>query len=251
VQLDEKWSFVGKKQKHCDPADAAEQTQGDNWDHVAYDPEHRLVLSVVPGKRTATNVERLVADCQQRTEFRPLRLITSDAYRPYATALVERYGVEVVPAPTGRPGRPPKPWVEPDDDLVYATVHKTRKRGRVVQVEPRTVFGTERQVQHALQASAVSQQVNTSFLERQHATDRHRNARKARRTYRFSKDWAVHNAMTYYTLYSYNFCWPVRTLRTKDAQGHWHPRTPAMAAGLAFKVWSLQEWITLPAFQLE
>ena len=59
----------------------------------------------------------------------------------------------------------------------------------------------------------MSRTVNTSFVERQHGTDRGRNARKARKTYRFSKDWRVHEAMTYFTLYSYNFCWPVRTLR--------------------------------------
>ena len=56
--MDEKWAFVGKKQKHCDDDDPADDRLGDQWDHVALDPEHRLVLSVVPGKRTAQNVER-------------------------------------------------------------------------------------------------------------------------------------------------------------------------------------------------
>ena len=44
VQFDEKWSFVGKKEKHCDPDKPADARQGDNWDHVAFDPEHRLVV---------------------------------------------------------------------------------------------------------------------------------------------------------------------------------------------------------------
>ena len=47
--------------------------------------------------------------------------------------------------------------------------------------------------------------------------------------------------------HSYNFCWPVRTLRQKDAQGHGYDRTPAMAAELADHVWSLREWLTFPA----
>ena len=55
MQFDEKWAFVGKKEKHCDPEDPADAEQGDHWDHVALDPEHRLVVSVVPGKRTAAN----------------------------------------------------------------------------------------------------------------------------------------------------------------------------------------------------
>ena len=39
VQFDEKWSFVAKKQKDCDPTDPADDHKGDWWDHVAYDPE--------------------------------------------------------------------------------------------------------------------------------------------------------------------------------------------------------------------
>jgi IS1 family transposase len=251
VQLDEKWAFVGKKEQRCDPTEPADAEQGDNWDHVAFDPEHRLVLRVVPGKRTAEAVVRLVQDLQQRTEALPLHLITSDEYPAYATALVEVYGEEVMPLPSGRPGRPPLPTLEPPADLTYATVHKTRENGRVVAVEARVVFGTEQTVAKALNASAVSTAVNTAFVERQHATDRHRNARKGRRTYRFSKDWQVHNAMTYFTLYSYNFCWPVRTLRDKGADGRWQRRTPAMAASLTDHVWSLSEWLTLPAIQLK
>ena len=40
VQFDEKWSFVAKKEAHCDRADPADDHKGDYWDHVAYDPEH-------------------------------------------------------------------------------------------------------------------------------------------------------------------------------------------------------------------
>src|SRR4051812_4820848 len=42
--------------------------------------------------------------------------------------------------------------------------------------------------------SVCSRTINTSFMERQHATDRGRNARKSRRTYRFSKAWEVHES---------------------------------------------------------
>ena len=70
VQFDEKWAFVFKKEKHCNDADAGDSRQGDNWDHVAYDPQHRLVVSVVPGKRTAKNVEKLVFDFNKRTAGR-------------------------------------------------------------------------------------------------------------------------------------------------------------------------------------
>ena len=62
VQFDEKWSFVNKKQKNCDPTNPADDHKGDWWDHVAYDPEHKLILAVVPGAHVIENVEEIVAE---------------------------------------------------------------------------------------------------------------------------------------------------------------------------------------------
>jgi hypothetical protein len=67
VQFDEKWSFVAQKEKHGRPDDPLAGEEGDHWDHVAFDPEHRLVVSVVPGKRTATHTQLLVDDFKKRT----------------------------------------------------------------------------------------------------------------------------------------------------------------------------------------
>ena len=64
----------------------------------------------------------------------------------------------------------------------------------------------------------MSQRVNTFFVERHNGSDRHRNSRKVRKTYRFSKDWEVHRAVTYFTMLSANFCCPVRTLRVEVGQ---------------------------------
>ena len=119
----------------------------------------------------------------------------------------------------------------------------------MVESVTRVVFGTMATVVAALARSTVSRSINTSFLERENATDRHHNARKVRKTYTFSKDWQVPEAMTYFTMYSDNFCWPVRTLNERDDGGHWRRRTPAMAAGLADHVWTMREWITLPSVQ--
>jgi hypothetical protein len=174
-------------------------------------------------------------------------LITTDEYAPYREAVLRAYGATVTPPRTGKRGRPRKPYKAAPASLLYATVHKTRRRGRVVKVEPRLVFGTQAALKAALARSASSRAVNTSFVERQNGTDRNRNARKVRKAYSFSKRWDVHEAVTYFTLYSYNFCWPVRTLAIRDAEGRLRKRTPALAAGLADHVWSLSEWLTLPA----
>jgi hypothetical protein len=214
---------------------------------VALDAEHRLVVSAVPGKRTAESTGALVRDFRRRTAGRLMDLITTDEYAPYRGAILEAYGETVVPPRTGKRGRPRRAYKVPPGGLTYATVHKTRSKGRVVKVEQRVIFGTAESVGTALARSASSRAVNTSFVERQNGTDRNRNARKARKSYCFSKDWSMHQAITYLTMYSYNFCWAVRTLRVKDEAGAWRPRTPAMAAGLADHVWSYAEWLTLPA----
>ena len=244
VQFDEKWSFVRKKQKNC----ASDDTRcGDCWDHVALDPESRLVVSLAVGKRTADATHALVRDFRRRTGGRVMGLMTSDEYPVYEEAIRDAYGQVVVPPRTGRPGRPRKPRTVVPPAVTYATVHKEKENSRVVRVSTRVVFGTAVAVALALAASAVGRVVNTSFVERHNATDRNRCRRKVRKTYAFSKDWEVHRTATVFSYFSYNFCWPVRTLRVRGEHGRWQKRTPAMAAGLADRVWSLSDWVTYPA----
>jgi len=239
VQVDEKWSFVGKKEKNRDPGKPADDLKGDCWDHVALDPDSRLVLEVAVGPRTAEMARSLLEGVKGRLGGRTPELITSDEYAAYPEVILEVFGEEVTPPRTGKPGRPAGPRTVPPEGMCYATVHKTREKGRVVSVEERVIFGE-------LPAGT---KASTSYLERRNGTDRHRNARKGRKTYRFSKEWDVHESMTHFTQLSYNFCWPVRTLAEKDESGRKQPRTPAMVAGLTDHVWSLAEWITLPGVQ--
>jgi IS1 family transposase len=204
------------------------------------DAASRLVLSVVVGKRTEANARQLVHELRERTDGRPLNLITSDEYPAYAAALAAVYAER---APQGEA----KPQIQRLPEwLVYATVHKTRENNRVVQVEARLVFGTLLSLAAAL-VWAVLGRVSTVFIERSNGTDRGRNSRKARKTYRFSKDWEAHRAMTTFTLYSANYCWAVRTLREEVAPRRYRPRTAAMVAGLTDHVWTLQEWLLFPA----
>ena len=246
MQFDVKWDFVGKKEKNCEPD---ETRAGDCWDHVAFDPESRLVVGLVVGKRTAEATHQLVRDFHRRTGGRIPRLITSDEYPVYADAIRVTYGQVVTPPRTGRAGRPRNPSLVLPAAVTYATVHKHKENGRVVRVSTTVVFGTLFAVLVALALSRVSRRVNTSFVERHNGTDRGRCSRKGRKSYEFSKHWGTHVAATRFSYFSYNFCWPVRTLRVTGDDGKWRPRTPAMAAGLTDHVWSIREWITFPAVQ--
>jgi hypothetical protein len=113
VQFDEKWSFVNKKQKNCDPNNPADDHKGDWWDHVAFDPEHKLVLAVVPGARVIENVEEVVAEVKDRLDDQPPALMTSDEYAAYETVIAMTFSEVVIETPTGPGRRPVLPEREP------------------------------------------------------------------------------------------------------------------------------------------
>jgi hypothetical protein len=129
VQLDEKWSFVGKKEKHCDPDDDADWCCGDQWDHVALDPDHRLVLEVVVGKRLADNAVFLLEGVRGRLGGRVPELVSSDEYPAYPDALLDVFGVEQVPPRTGKPGRPARGSCRPRGWLTAPPTRPGRRGG--------------------------------------------------------------------------------------------------------------------------
>ncbi len=167
-----------QQQEHCDPANPADANWGDYWDQVAFDPVHKRLVNVVPGARGLEEAEAVVADFHRRTGGRVMDVMTTDGYPAYETAILQVYGETVTPGPTGRPGRPKAPYQAVPAGLNYATVEKRREKGRVVEIVCRMIFGTLAAVLAALKRSKVSRAINTAFVERYHATDRHRNARK-------------------------------------------------------------------------
>ncbi len=71
AQFDEKWCFVGKKERNCDPLDPADNDKGDQWDHTAIDVASRFIVSLVIGKRSRDTVEETVNDFAKRTGGAP------------------------------------------------------------------------------------------------------------------------------------------------------------------------------------
>lgn len=240
----------GKKDKACDADDPADEGLGSVWDHVAFDAEAKLAVTVVPGKRGVANIRRTVKDFASRTNGVPPELITSDAYKPYRDVLLEVYGEKKPVKRRHRRGRPPNPRRVPPPGMVYAVVHKVRHKGRVVRVNVRVVFGTEEQLRAALHCSSVSEHVNIAYVERYNATDRHLNSRKARKVYSFSKHLLFHEAATYFTQGIYNFCRHNRGLTIKTRSGsrtRLTRRTPAMASGITDHIWTVEEFVRYQA----
>ena len=119
--------------------------------------------------------------------------------------------------------------------VTYATVHEVRKSNRVA-ASTRVGFGTW--VALALEASAV----NTGFVERHNGTDRKRQVRKLCVLVRRGDVPGRHGGQRQH-------CWPVQTLRQKDADGRRQRRTPALPAELTDRAWSLAEWLAFPDVQ--
>jgi hypothetical protein len=178
-------------------------------------------LAVVPGSRSIENVEEILQQVYDRTEGREDVLFTSDEYAAYGTAIDHVYGVAEEPKPAGTPGRPAVvPERQLPAELKYATAHRERREGRVVSIVTAVLVGTWQSVVGALERSSASRTINTSFVKLQHLTDRHHNARKSRKTYRFSKDWRMHEAMTYLTMYSYTSAGRCGCSASRSARGH-------------------------------
>ena len=245
----------GKKDKHCDPDDLADAGQGSYWDHVIIDPETKLIVSLVVGRRNADTVVQIFTDFYDRTGGYLPQLIVTDEYAPYRTVILDVYGVlredlGLTPQEEQEFDREEMPQFFFPVEITYATVHKEKENGRVVAVNSQVVFGTLEQAEQTLAESERSQTINTSIVERYHGTQRQFNARKKRKAYTFSKELSLHEACTWLVVVWYNFGWCVRTLRQKvqEEPARYDNRTPAMAAGLADHAWSMRELLAYPLY---
>ncbi len=192
------------------------------------------------GKRGQALWERLLRKVRER--LLELPAFESDGEQGCAEALVEVFGK--VPPYQGR-GRPPT-VKRPPEELLYGQVVKHRKKGRLVAVEERIVFGEEGEVHEALGGRG---RVSTSLVERTHLTARQSNGRLVRKTLSYSKRREMLEWACAWEDLVYNFAKLLKTLRIERDGGvrRWEERTPAMAAGLTDHVWSLEELLTLVA----
>ena len=171
-------------------------------------------------------------------------LFTSDELRSYKTLLEEMYHDEIPEQKTGKPGRPRNAKSVIHEDLDYVTVHKTREKGRVVQVEKKIVFGDAERITKRLDDSP-SKTINTSYVERVNGILRQMDAHLRRKSNTFAKSFRYLKAKLYLVVAYYNFGRSHGTL-SKNPDHTTTPRTPAMIAGITDHLWSLDELIGDP-----
>jgi len=222
---------------------------------VIIDPESKLIVSLVVGRRNADTVVQVFTDFYDRTGGYLPEVIMTDGYGIYEPVIVATYGVWREELELTRPeeaefDRKGMPEFYFPVEINYARVLKVREGSRVVAVEDEVALGSEERVEEALAESGPSETINTSFVERWFGTQRQVNGRKKRKAYTFSKELSLHEACTWLVVLWYNFGWCVRTLRqqVQESPPRYKQRTPAMAAGLADHPWEMEELLHYPLY---
>lgn len=207
IQVDEIWSYVGKKQMHLKPGEDRSRL-GDQWTFVALDPDTKLVPAYRVGKRTKPHAVAFMTDLSERLSNRVQ--ISSDALNSYVDAVEQAFGADV------DYGQAVKFYdAEPIGPGRYAPP-------RVVSQQKVVVAGNPDQ-----------RHISTSLVERQNLTMRMSMRRFTRLTNAFSKKLENLEAAVALHFAHYNFVRVHRSLRV----------TPVMAAGVENRLWSLDELV--------
>jgi len=210
IQCDEIWSFCYAKEKNV-PADKRGTFGfGDIWTWVAIDADTKLVPSFMVGTRGAQTAKVFMDDLASRLANRVQ--LTTDGHRVYLQAVEDAFGSAIDYAMLVK---------------VYGNDSDSETRyspAECIDCKPIAITGRPD-----------PKHISTSFVERQNLTMRMNMRRFTRLTNGFSKK--VENHIYHLGLhYMYcNFARVHKSLRV----------TPAMEAGIADHVWSIQEIVAL------
>ncbi len=208
VQCDEIWSFCYAKAKNVAAAKAAPNGAGDVWTWTALDADTKLMVSYFVGDRSSESAVIVADDLRARIANDRVQ-ITTDGLPAYIGAIQEAFGADADYAQL---------------EKVYRT-DTTIKPGRY---SPPVCTGARKRI---VEGNPDKAHVSTSYVERANLSIRMQNHRFTRLTNAFSKklDNHIHALALYFAFY--NFCRIHKTLRV----------TPAMAAGITDKLWSLED----------
>jgi IS1 family transposase len=220
-----------------------------SWVWTAMDPKSKLLVVVDIGSRTLAMAQRVVHQVTEVLAPGCVPLMLTDGLKDYATALLTHYGYWRQPERRQDKGPRPKPRWMPLPALLYAQVVKSYRRRRLVRVQHRVVFGTQRAIAQVLATCGWT--INTAFVERLNLDIRQRVAAIGRRVNTLCQGEAgLRDQLALFQVY-HNFVLPHASLRQpllmpqptngRGSAKVWWPCTPAMAAGLSDHVWSLKE----------
>ena len=205
------------------------------WMGLAMMVSTRLWLAgVVSLTRDTALADRMLAQVRRCAQaMRPL-LICTDGWAAYPGS-IRRAFREKIKRTEGRGRSALVVW----PDLLIATVIKHTKQKRVVEITRRMTQGTIERAQELLTQSKGGNVLNTAFIERLNATFRERLATLTRRCRHAAHRLEALETGMYLIGCVYNFCVVHDELSSSKHFGT--PTTPAMAAGLTARRWSVKE----------
>lgn len=207
LELDETWSFVGKKQKNVNLRE--QPVKGDQYLYVGMASTSKAIIAYRVGKRNSENTAEFLYDLRERVLGQPE--ISTDGFHAYRNAIRDAFGARAQHGVINK---------------TYSVTHLVKEaQGRY---SPAAVVSVEREV-----VSGDMTEISTSYVERQNLTLRMSNRRFTRLSNGFSKKLDHHCAAVSLYVAHFNLC------RVHEA----HRTTPAVACGVADHVWSLGELI--------
>lgn len=209
IQCDEIWCFVGAKEGNLPPNVKGQFGRGDVWTWVALDPESKLVVSWLVGRRNKQYARIFIEDLASRLSNRVQ--LTTDGHRAYLTAVEEAFGGQIDYAMLDKLYA---------SDAADGSPERRYSPGRCVGIATNQISGRPDKAH-----------ISTSHVERQNLTMRMHMRRFTRLTNGFSKKVENHAYAVGLHYMFYNFAKIHKTLRV----------TPAMQAGVTDHVWTLEE----------
>jgi IS1 family transposase len=211
VQCDEIWSFCYAKEKNVPKDLRGKFGYGSVWTWVAICADTKLVPCWRIGDRTAWHAQHFMYDLAARLASRVQ--LTTDGYRAYLDAVDLAFGNNI-------------------DYAMLVKLYSNDRPDRDTRYSPAECIGCRETV---ITGKPSERHISTSFAERQNLSMRMRMRRFTRLTNAFSKKIDNHRWATALYFMHYNFCRVHQTLRV----------TPAMEAGIASHVWSIEEIVNL------
>jgi IS1 family transposase len=210
IECDEIWSFCYAKEKNVPEDKKGEFGYGDVWTWTALDAKTKLLCSWMIGDRSANTAHAFMKDLASRLANRVQ--LTTDGHRAYLEAVEGAFGM----------------------DVDYAMLVKMYDNDRETEARysPAECIGC-RTVE--ITGSPEPKHISTSHVERHNLTIRMHMRRFTRLTNAHSKK--IQNHQHAFALHSvfYNFAKVNQAIRV----------TPAMEAGIADHIWTIEEIATL------
>lgn len=211
VEADEIWAYCYAKNKNVPEQFKGTPGYGDVWTFTALCADTKLVPSWLVGERTSDDAYVFVQDLASRMADRIQ--LTTDGHRIYSGTVGVAFGHQL-------------DWAQ--IQKIYRAQGSSPER----RYSPATCIGSKK---HVEKGDPDPDRISTSYVERQNLTMRMGMRRFTRLTNGFSRK--VENLAAAVSLHfmHYNFARPHKALKDR------YPRTPAMAAGVADHIWSLEE----------